>query len=283
MALLAAGAGAVAFCQTSSPTAPVAEEARLILDRALKDKNPDTRKEAVVALSLAGTGEPFAAWLEAMLQDKDVEVRVAAVASLVDLRGKRSQDALRQALKDEVPEVSFAAAKALWALNDPAGKDALRAVLEGETKAKSGFITKQKRDAMRLMHTPKPMFVLMMKSGAGFVPVPGLGAGVASMMGLLTDPALSGRAAAALLLGKDKDPDTIDALRDALSDKEWSVRAAAVHSLALRNDPAMQPDLEPLLDDKKEAVRLRAAAGYARIETVKLKRAAKGKSTATKK
>src|SRR5258708_3603891 len=274
-------AAPVAFCQTP-PSAPVAEESRAILDRALKDKNPDTRKEAVVALSLAGTGEPFASWLEAMLDDKDVEVRLATVASLVDLRSKRSQEALRQALKDEVPEVSFAAAKALWALDDPAGKEALRAVLGREMKTKSGFITKQKRDAMRLMHTPKPMFVVMLKSGAGFAPVPGLGAGIASMMGLLTDPTLSGRAAAALLLGKDKDPDTIEALRDALSDKEWSVRAAAVHSLALRNEPAMQPDLEPLLDDKKEAVRLRAAAGYARLETVKLKSAAK-KRAATRK
>jgi HEAT repeat protein len=133
---------------------------------------------------------------------------------------------------------------------------------------------------MRLMHTPKPMFILALKGGAGFVPVPGVGAGISSMLGLLSDPALSGRAAAALLLGRDKDQDTLDALRDALSDKDWSVRAAAVHSLALRNDPALQADLEPLLEDKKEAVRLRAAAGYARLELVKMKPAPKGKRTA---
>ena len=281
--LWVAPAAAIAFCQTPAPappSVPLAEESRLILDRALKDKNPDTRKEAVVALSLAGTGEPFATWLESMLEDKDVEVRLAVVASLVDYRSKRSIDALHRALKDEVPEVSFAAAKALWALDDPAGKEALLAVIEREMKTKSGFFTKQKRDAMRLMHTPKPMFILALKGGAGFVPVPGVGAGISSMLGLLSDPALSGRAAAALLLGRDKDQDTLDALRDALSDKDWSVRAAAVHSLALRNDPALQADLEPLLEDKKEAVRLRAAAGYARLELVKMKPAPKGKRTA---
>jgi HEAT repeat protein len=265
--LLAAAASAVAWCQT--PSAPVAEESRNILERALKDKNPDTRKEAVVALSLAGTGEPYASMLTSMLEDKDVEVRLAVVASLVDLKGKSSTDALHQALKDDVPEVGFAAAKALWALNDPAGKEALLAVLGREMKASSGFFTKQKRDAMRLMHTPKPMFILMLKGGAGFAPVPGLGAGSSSMVGLLSDPSVSGRAAAALLLGRDKDQNTLDALNDALSDKDWSVRAAAVHSLALRNDPSLQPDLEPLLDDKKEAVRLRAAAGYVRLETIK--------------
>ena len=185
------------------------------------------------------------------------------------LAGKSSTDALHQALKDDVPEVGFAAAKALWALDDKAGKEALLAVLGGEVKASSGFFTKQKRDAMRLMHTPKPMFILMMKGGAGFAPFPGLGAGISSMVGLLSDPSVSGRAAAALLLGRDKDRSTLDALKDALSDKDWSVRAAAVHSLALRNNPALQPDLEPLLDDKKEAVRLRAAAGYMRLETIK--------------
>jgi hypothetical protein len=47
----------------------------------------------------------------------------------------------------------------------------------------------------------------------------------------------------ALLLGKEKDPETLSALREALSDKDWSVRAAAVHLLALRNDPAVERDL----------------------------------------
>ena len=89
------------------------------------------------------------------------------------------------------------------------------------------------------------------------------------MQGLLSDPGVSGRATAALLLGRDKDRDTLIALKEALIDRDWSVRAAAVHSLALRNDPSLQPDLAPLLEDKKEAVRLRAAAGYSRLEMIK--------------
>jgi HEAT repeat protein len=164
-----------------------------------------------------------------------------------------------------VPEVSFAAAKALYGLKDPAGKQALLAVLAGESKTSSNFLTKQKRDALRMMHTPRVLFLFAARTGVGFAPVPGLGEGITSMQALLTDPSVSGRASAALLLGKDKSPATLDALKEALIDKDWSVRAAAVHALALRNDPAVKPDLEALLYDGKEAVRLRAAAVLAII------------------
>lgn len=245
-----------------------AEQARNILTEALKDNNPDTRKEAVIALSLAGQEEPFLSMLTSMLSDKDVQVRLAAIASLVDLKNARTEAALRKALNDDVPEVSFAAARALWGLNDAAGKEALLSVLSGETKTSSGFLTRQKRDALRMMHTPKTMFLFALKQGAAFAPVPGVGAGVASMQELLSDSGVSGRATAALLLGREQDNQTLRALREALSDKDWSVRAAAVHSLALRNDPALRADFVPLLADKKEAVRLRAAAGYLRLNMI---------------
>ena len=113
------------------------------------------------------------------------------------------------------------------------------------------------------------MFLFALQQGATFAPVPGLGAGVSSLQGILSDPSVSGRAAAALLLGADKEPEVLQALQDALADKDWSVRAAAVHAIALRNDPALEPDLVPLLEDRKEAVRVRAAAGYLRLEGIK--------------
>jgi HEAT repeat protein len=235
----------------------------------LKDKNPDIRKHAVQALSLISPREPYLSQLEVMLDDKDVEVRLATVTSLVDLRSKRTVLALQKALDSEVPEVSFAAAKALWTLNEPAGRDALISVLSGETKTSSGFITKQKRDALRMLHTPKTMFLFALQQGMSFAPVPGLGAGVSSLQGILSDPSVSGRAATALLLSSDNSPEVLQALRDALADADWSVRAAAVHAIALRNNPALMADLRPLLEDKKEAVRVRAAAGYLRLEAIK--------------
>ena len=245
------------------------QRAKALLDTSLHDKNPDTRKAAVQALGLVGPYEPYLTELQSMLEDKDVEVRVALVTSLVDLRNAKSQAALEKALDDDVPEVSFAAAKALWTIRDPKGREALLSVLAGETKTSSGFITKQKRDAMRMLHTPRTMLIFAFKTGVGFAPVPGLGEGISSLEGILSDPSVSGRATSALLLSADKSSTVTEALVDALDDKDTSVRAAAVHALALRNDPKLQEKLVPLFDDKKEAVRVRAAAGYLRLGYVK--------------
>jgi len=243
-----------------------------MLRKALEARNPDTRKQAAVALSLTAENSPLMPLLEGMLTDKDVQVRVAVVASLSEVKTKAATDALHKALQDEVPEVSFAAAKALFSRNDPEGRQALLAVLDKESKTASGFLTQQKRDALRMMYTPRTTFVYAVRQGMGFVPIPGFGEGVASLQGILSDPGVSGRASAALLLGKDKDPATEAALKDALYDKDWHVRAAAVHSLALRNDPRLKHDLEPVLEDDREEVRLRAAAGWLRLSAVEGKR-----------
>jgi HEAT repeat protein len=251
-----------------------------ILQRALGARNPETRTQAVAALSLASGRGPLFEKLKQMLQDKDVEVRQAVVASLADVKSASATAALHKALEDAVPEVSFAAAKALWARHDRAGRDALLAVLEGESKTSSNFFSKQKREALRMMHTPRTTFLFAARQGAAFAPVPGLGQGIASMQGILASSAVPGRATAALLLGADRDPATIDALRDALSDKDSSVRAAAVHSISLRNDPALKKELEPLLEDDNESVRLRAAAGYLRLSAIEAGARMKQRSTA---
>jgi HEAT repeat protein len=261
--LLATGS---AFSQVPGSTL---DRARGLLDNSLKDKNPETRTHAVQALGLVSASEPYLSQLEAMLDDKDVGVRLATITSLVDLQNQRTVPTLLKALDSDVPEVSFAAAKALWALNEPSGREALISVLGGDTKTASGFITKQKRDALRMLHTPQTMFMFAIKEGAVFAPVPGLGAGISSVQGILSDPSVSGRAATALLLSTDKSPEVLQALLDALGDSNWSVRAAAVHTIAVRNDPALQDNLIPLLDDKKEAVRVRAAAGYLRLEAIR--------------
>lgn len=248
---------------------PLEQRAGKLLAEALADKNPDVRKQAAQSLGLVTTRQPYTSMLIGLLNDKDVEVRIATVTSLGDLRDKSTLPALIKALDDAAPEVSFAAAKALWTLDDPEGKRALLAVLGGESKTASGFLTSQKRDTLRMFHTPKTLFMFALKQGIGAAPVPGLGEGVSSIQGILSDTGMSGRATAALLLGRDKDADVLVALRDALSDKEASVRAAAAHSIAVRNDPELRKDLTPLLEDKKESVRLRAAAGYLRLAYVK--------------
>ncbi len=268
----------------ATPAEPTpAEQCRQLLDAGLHDKNPDTRLQAVIAMSLSASKEPWTGMLAAMLDDKDVQVRVAVVASLVDLNGPGTIAALHKALNDDVPEVSFAAARALYGLGDPQGKEVLLQVLAGEVRTKSGFITTQKRDAIRLLHTPHALFLVSLRAGAGFVPVPGFGMGVSSMENLLFDPTLSGRASAALLLGKEKDAATLQALKDALTDSNWSVRASAVHSIALRNDPAQKDALFPLLLDKSQGVRLRAAVAWLRLDSMQHRPKAPVRHAAAKK
>src|SRR5271156_34742 len=109
---VALASSAIVFAQQ-----PGSDRARTQLDDLLKDKNPDTRKQAVQALGLVGPREPYLSELTAMLDDKDLEVRLAAITSLVDLKDKKTIPALQIALEDDTPEVSFAAAKALWTLN----------------------------------------------------------------------------------------------------------------------------------------------------------------------
>ena len=245
--------------------AAAAPQCRQVLQQALEDKNPDNRKLAVAALSLAASRSvPL---VIPMLQDKDVEVRLAAVTTLAETKSGAVVAALRTALDDEVPEVSFAAAKALWSMNDVTGKRVLLAVLQRESNATSSFLTKQKRDALRLMQTPRTAFFFALRSGAGLVPLPGVGVGVSSMQTLMTDPSTSGRAASAVLLSTDPDPATTSALTDALQDKDGSVRAAAVHALALRRDGALKSRLDSLLADENKGVQLRAAAACLRLSS----------------
>jgi len=247
---------------------PLKDQAWTIISDGLGDKNPDTRVQAVQSMGLIGAHEPYTSTLAGMLNDKDVEVRVATVTSLVDLKNKNTVPALLKALADEVPEVSFAAAKALWTLKEPDGEEALLSVLSGELKTSSKFLDKKKRETLRMFHTPMPLMFFAIKTGAAFAPVPGLGTGISSLEGILADPAVSGRAATALLLATEKDPRVLAALIDALQDKEGSVRAAACHAIALRNDRRLEKDLVPLFDDKKSSARLRAAAGYLRLESL---------------
>jgi len=238
-------------------------DCRQVLLQALEAKNPETRKQAVIALSLVA-GQ-FLPQLAAMLQDRDVDVRLATVMSLTEVKSAQATAALRTALNDEVPEVSFAATKALWSLREATGKQALLAILAGDSQTASNHFTKQKRDMLRLVHSPRGMIMLAMSQGIGFVPVPYLGLGISSMQSLIADTGVPGRAAAALMLATERDQATLDALRDALGDSDWSVRAAAVHAIALRKDPRLKSDLAPMLEDQNEGVRLRAAAGCLRL------------------
>ena len=199
------------------------ERCNNLLNAALENKNPDTRKQAVVALSLAATADAQFARLEGdacrIRTWRCVRRRWAKLSRGEDPGGAGR---IAQGAEGRCAGGQFAAAKALWTMEDLAGRG--RCWRFGhESKASSGYISKQKRDAMRMLHTPRVLFLYAFRQSMGFVPLPGFGEGVSSMQALLTDPGVSGRATAALLLGKDKSPETLAALKDALLDLDWPV------------------------------------------------------------
>lgn len=257
------------ICFSQNKTLSNPEWAKQILVEAMSEKNPDKRKEAVIALSLAGNQKDLFPLLTQALSDSDILVRIAACSTLSELKEKQSIPLLEKTLEDPVPEVSFAAAQALWQMSSPTGKEVLLAVLAGEQKTSSGYFAKQKRDTMRMMKTPSALFKFIARTGIGFIPLPGLETGFTSMTELSKNSQLSGQALAALLLAKDNDSISLELLREALLDKDWPVRAAAVHSLAIRNQAFMKDDLVRLFADKKEAVRYRAAAAYLKLDKSK--------------
>ena len=252
---------AACFAQSNAP-GPGAKE---VLETGLHSKNPDTRKQAVLAIGLFRDPAAARQLLLPMLKDSDAQVRIATVSSLTDLHDRASIPGLRRALDDSVPEVAFAAAKSLYNLHDPAGEEAIVAVLEGERKAGSNPIRVKFRDMARMMHTPETALMLSIRQGVGFAPVPGLGAGVGALQDLLTDKETSPQATAALLLSGDKSAAAAQALKDALDNEHWPVRAAAAQAIGMSNDPKRANLLVQLFDDGNERVRFRAAGAWMRL------------------
>src|SRR5436190_12622384 len=232
-----------------------AEHAWEIITEGFKDSNPDKRKEVVNAASLAAPNQKIYGLVGEALRDSDVQVRLAACGTLSSWRDKRSIPLLKSATTDEVPEVVFCAAQGLWQQGDPEGRTLLLSVLEGETRTSSDYLSKQKRQALRMFKTPMTLVTTLARFGVGFAPVPGLGTGLSSLQDLMKNNEFSGRALAVLDLTQDNHPQTAQALRNALNDKDWAVRAAAVHALAVRNQANVLSDVIPLMDDKKDGVR----------------------------
>jgi HEAT repeat protein len=114
-----------------------------ILQRALEAKNPETRKQAVMALSLAAGRGPLFGQLEEMLQGKDAEVRQAVVASLADVKSESAT--LRDALSDKDSSVRAAAVHSISLRNDPTLGKELEPLLQDDNgnvrlRAAAGYV-----------------------------------------------------------------------------------------------------------------------------------------------
>jgi HEAT repeat protein len=248
-----------------------------VLYTGLAESNVHKRATAVQVLGLLpDDAKATDAALKALKDDKP-EVRAAAAQSLGDMKAKSATGQLYEMFNDKDAGVIIAAAHSLIALGDKRGYNVYYAVLTGEQKSGQGLLEEQKK----MLHDPKKMAQFGFEQGIGFIPFAGLGYSAFKMVTKdTTSPVL---AAAALMLVKDPDPKSGQALANAASgNKSWIVRAAALNALALRGETLLLPSAESGLQDDKEEVRYSAAAAVIRLTDLSARRAPAQKAQAAK-
>ena len=158
----------------------------------------------------------------------------------------------------------IAAAHALIQLGDDRGYRRLLRRSYRTTENRSDLSEQQKA----MLKDPKKMASLGIEAGVGFIPFGGL-----AMSGykLLTRDDISPvLAAAALMLAKDPDPKSGQALADAAATQDkWLVQVpAAFDAIARRGDPSLLKTAETGLQDEKDQVRVSAAAAVIRLHDI---------------
>ena len=262
VALLSAGAG-IALAQ-SSTQAPL-DTAWTILNTGLEDNNKDIRARATRVLGeLDGDTKAEKAALNALQNDKEPAVRAAGAQALGEMGAKDAKDDLHAAFQDEDPSVIIAAAHSLIQLGDERGYNVYYAILTGQQKTGTSLTDQQKK----LLHDPRKMAQLGGEAAVGFIPFGGLAlSGYKLLRKDDTSPVL---AAAALMLAKDPDAKSGNALADASTDQDkWLVRCAAFQALAQRGDPVYLDAAEKGLEDDRQEVRITAAAAVIHLNDVK--------------
>jgi HEAT repeat protein len=202
------------------------------------------------------------------LTDDNADVRAAAAQALGEMGAKNARPQLHDAFKDTDPSVIIAAAHSLIQLGDDRGYDVYYAILTGKQKTGTSLTDQQRK----MLKDPKKMAALGLQAGIGFVPFGGLAfTGYKMLTRDDTSPVL---AAAALMLAKDPDPKSGQALADAsASTDKWLVRAATLDAIAKRGDPSLMQAAQDALADPNQQVEYSAAGAVIRLSDIQARRA----------
>ena len=253
------------------------ENAWTVLSSGLTNNNWEKRVKAISLLGeLTGDQKAEEAAITALKDEKE-EVRRAAAQALGEMGTKSAIPQLLEMTSDKEPSVILAAARSLIALGDDRGYNAFYAVLTGQTKTGTSLTDQQKKT----LKDPKKMAGLGLQVGVGFIPFGGLAmSGFKLLNKDDTSPVLAG---AALVLAKDPDPKTGQALADAAMQQEkWLVRAASFDAIAKRGDPSLMPAAIDGLQDKQDEVQYSAAGAVIRLTDIQAQRAARPKTAPAK-
>jgi HEAT repeat protein len=235
-----------------------------ILNDGIAEKTSDRRGQAISALGTIGVRPEVVHLVESGLDDKSLEVRQIAAATLGDMKSRGSIPKLRAALDDDSAAVSFTAAQALWNMNDHSGLSIFIQVLAGERKAAPGMIHKQWHDMKEKLRDPRALTELGAAETAGAFLGPA-GFGVTVIEELARDKTSAARAISARFLAHDNSPESHGALEEALGEKSWVIRASAAEALGRQGFIRDIDKLSPLLEDSRPEVRYSAAAAIVRL------------------
>ncbi|MGI8746085.1 MAG: HEAT repeat domain-containing protein [Bryobacteraceae bacterium] len=245
------------------------------LNQGVESKNPEKRKQALVAVGSIGLAPQSIQLLEyGLLNDEDTVVRQTAAATLAQMKARQSIPALQKALDDRSGEVAFQAAKSLWELGDRSSRDTLQEVLTGERKDATGLREGAIRDAKAKLHSPRALAKIGVKEASGALLGP-FSLGVTAAEDMMKDTGAPGRALAATLLGQDCDARGLQLLEWTLKeDRNAAVKAAAARALGQCGSADDIPKLEQYLSDGRDSVKYMAAAAIVKLSMTGVKQAA---------
>lgn len=251
------------FGQASTDIESPRHKAWDLLTTAVFSKVTIERTNGVRALGLLRDTPRARELAENALKDRKPEVRESAAIALGQMHATESVAKLRQVLSDANVKVVMAAAHSLRELKDDKSAYAVYfGLLTGERKSGDGMIAQQ----IETLKNPKELAKIGISEGIGFIPFAGIGWDAYRTMHK-KDPNPV-RAAAATFLAHDPDPLTGKALVNATKDRDWIVRAAAIEAIAQRGDASLLPKVQLKFSDKNPKVRYSAAAAVIRLSAV---------------
>jgi HEAT repeat protein len=195
------------------------------------------------------------------LNDKNVDIRVAAVLAAGQTKSAIMTTDLRKALDDKEPSVAFTAALTLWKMHDRSGEDILMAIVDGDRGANAGLVHGTEHQINRELHNPADMAKYGALQGASMLLGP-FGIGITAYEYLHKNGGDTARVSAVEAIAENHTEPIRKELIGALGDKDLGVRAAAAKALAAYHDPAVSAAIAKLFADTKPPVRLTAAASY---------------------